>query len=82
MLCRFVAGALAIFLLAASANAQDTTTSGANTGTSSRAVDNDDEGFDMGWLGLLGLAGLTGLMGRDKHNHNDRNVGVGHTTTR
>jgi hypothetical protein len=26
---------------------------------------NDDGGFDLGWLGLLGLAGLLGLRKRD-----------------
>ena len=27
-------------------------------------VEQDDEGFDLGWLGLIGLAGLAGLTGR------------------
>lgn len=31
-----------------------------------RVVQNDDDGFDWGWLGLLGLIGLAGLMRRDR----------------
>jgi MYXO-CTERM domain-containing protein len=35
------------------------------------AVDNDDDGFDMGWLGLLGLLGLAGLTGRNRPHAHD-----------
>ena len=36
---------------------------GNNAGTTTR--DNDDRGFNPGWLGLIGLAGLAGLRRRD-----------------
>lgn len=42
--------------------ATDTTT------TETAAAPEQDEGFDVGWLGLLGLIGLAGLRGRN----NDR----------
>ncbi|MBB4003198.1 MYXO-CTERM domain-containing protein [Aurantimonas endophytica] len=29
----------------------------------------DDEGFDLGWLGLLGLAGLAGLKKPKRETH-------------
>jgi len=39
-----------------------TDTTGTSTTTDTRtAVDNNDDGFDWGWLGLLGLLGLAGL---------------------
>ncbi len=31
-------------------------------------LDDDDDGFDWGWLGLLGLIGLAGLKRRDDHD--------------
>ncbi|NDV89325.1 hypothetical protein GTW51_21925 [Aurantimonas aggregata] len=34
-------------------------------------VEQDDDGFDPGWLGLLGLAGLAGLAGRKRATHVD-----------
>lgn len=33
-------------------------------------IENDDDGFDWGWLGLLGLIGLAGLKGRDRDTSN------------
>ena len=33
-------------------------------------VDDDDDGFDMGWIGLLGLVGLAGLAGRNRRHVN------------
>ncbi|NDV88820.1 LPXTG cell wall anchor domain-containing protein [Aurantimonas aggregata] len=30
---------------------------------------NEDDGFDLGWLGLIGLLGLAGLAGRKRNTH-------------
>ena len=67
--------ALAAGLLAGSASvavSQGTaTTPGATAtpGATTTEVENDnDDGFDFGWLGLLGLLGLTGLKKR-KNDH-------------
>ena len=67
------AAALAAALLAATgtaALAQGTPATSQETpgGATANAGDNDDEGFDLGWLGLIGLAGLAGLTGR-KRDH-------------
>ena len=37
------------------------------------AVEDEDDGPDLGWLGLIGLVGLGGLMRRDRdvHTHRD-----------
>lgn len=51
--------ATVLVLGAAPAFAQDPSTATAPAVTTT--VDDDDNGFDMGWLGLLGLAGLLGL---------------------
>lgn len=52
--------ALAIIAAPVSAFAQDTTTD-TTIDTSGVAVEREDDGFNLGWLGLLGLAGLLGL---------------------
>ncbi len=31
-------------------------------------LDDDNDGFDLGWLGLVGLAGLLGLRRREVHD--------------
>jgi hypothetical protein len=36
--------------------------------TGAATTQNNDGGFNTGWLGLLGLAGLAGLAGRKKHD--------------
>ena len=54
-----VAATLLALAVAAPAMAQDT--AAAPTAT----VQEEDDGFDLGWLGLLGLAGLLGLRRRD-----------------
>ncbi|MBD1873839.1 WGxxGxxG-CTERM domain-containing protein [Nodosilinea sp. FACHB-131] len=43
-------------------------------------TDNNDDGFDWGWLGLLGLAGLAGLKGKDR-DHDTRTAYADRTTT-
>ena len=67
------AAALAAVLLAGTsvaALAQGTaTTPGATPGAVATTVDDDDDGFDLGWLGLLGLIGLAGLRGRKHEQH-------------
>ncbi len=30
----------------------------------------EEDGFDWGWLGLIGLLGLAGLAGKDQRNNN------------
>lgn len=73
-----VASAISItaWIGAVSAFAQDRDNTGGAT-TTTRTVREDDDGFDMSWIGLLGLAGLAGLIPR---NRNDRHI-VGTTTT-
>jgi hypothetical protein len=34
-----------------------------------RVYENEDDGFDWGWLGLFGLIGLAGLAGLGGKNH-------------
>ena len=79
-----VGAVLAAFALG-SAYAQETVSGDTDLvrGTDSgiNSVRDDDDGFDMGWIGLLGLAGLAGLMPRDRRDRND-NTGTGHTTKR
>ena len=56
-------GALALclgFLTVVSTPAQNNANT--NVGGTTRTVERDDDGFDLGWLGLLGLAGLAVLM--------------------
>jgi hypothetical protein len=40
-----------------------------DVGVRTTTTDDDNDGFDLGWLGLAGLAGLIGLMPRDRNNH-------------
>ena len=44
--------------------AQNAPAAGTEAGSSTQA-DNDEGGFDMGWLGLLGLLGLMGMRRRE-----------------
>ncbi|MBD1914693.1 MULTISPECIES: WGxxGxxG family protein [Cyanophyceae] len=55
-----------------------TTTDG--IGTTTTTNDNND-GFDWGWLGLIGLAGLAGLKGKDRDNDNRVSYADRTTTT-
>ena len=58
--------------VASPALSQQTTTPPAEDETRiqpSARDDDEDDGFDLGWLGLLGLIGLAGLRGR---RHVDR----------
>ena len=48
----------------AQTNPDNTTTVDPATSGQDVVVENEDDGFDWGWLGLLGLAGLAGLAGR------------------
>ena len=72
---RFQAAALATLILAGmtpGAYAQTATTPAAPVTTTDNAVvtdrvSEDDDGFDLGWLGIFGLFGLFGLRGR-KHD--------------
>ena len=51
-------------------------------GTTTTTTENNNDGFDWGWLGLLGLAGLAGLKGKDKGKDRDnRTAYADHTTT-
>ena len=44
--------------------------------------ENDDDGFDWGWLGLIGLAGLAGLAGKKRQEPTAyRDPGVTTTST-
>jgi MYXO-CTERM domain-containing protein len=62
--------AASLLAISAPAVAQDTQNPPAAT---TNAAD-DDDGFDLGWLGLIGLLGLAGLVGRRR---NDRDTTVG-----
>ena len=66
-------GVLAVTILGASLSfAQTPDNANSDRGT----TQNDNRGFDWGWLGLLGLAGLGGLRGRarDTASQRDRDV--------
>lgn len=54
---------LTLAVVPVTAFAQDTTTTDTTTSaaTDTTANNDNDQGFDYGWLGLLGLAGLAGL---------------------
>jgi hypothetical protein len=60
------AAALLSMMAIVPAMAQTGTGTGPTTGTTT--TQNNDRGFNPGWLGLLGLAGLAGLTGRKKHD--------------
>ena len=51
-------------------------TTGSTVGTTQAPVNDNDDGFDWGWLGLAGLAGLAPLFMRRKHEevHVERRV--------
>jgi hypothetical protein len=38
----------------------------AQTNEPARVYENEDNGFDWGWLGLFGLIGLAGLAGKNR----------------
>ena len=56
-----LAAAAAILLFTCAAPAVAQTSAEPATAPVATTVDDEDEGFDLGWLGLLGLAGLLGL---------------------
>ena len=43
-------------------------------GSRTTTMRDDDDGFDLGWIGLAGLAGLFGLMPRDRHDRKDHDL--------
>ena len=62
----FARSALAITLLSAGLAIPAAAQGDAGTGSAGTTTsDNDDDGFNPGWLGLIGLAGLAGLRRRD-----------------
>jgi hypothetical protein len=78
-----ILGILAVTLLGASltfAQTPDNANSDRGTGTpaTQKADNNNNRGFDWGWLGLLGLVGLSGLAGRKRREYTtterDQNV--------
>ncbi len=70
-----------IMLLIASAPvaAQTGATTGATSGIQTTTAEDDDNGFDPGWLGLLGLLGLAGLRRRREEPVVRRDVDTGTT---
>ncbi|CAO4184809.1 WGxxGxxG family protein [Methylorubrum extorquens] len=65
---RFVAATLLTLVVTTPALAQATNPATNAPQTTSASKDNDND-FDMGWLGLIGLAGLAGLMrGNKRHD--------------
>ncbi len=86
---RDIAGMLlAALLILVSAPAQGYAQTTGDTGQTMRqsggqvaAVDDDDDGMDLGWIGLLGLAGLLGLRRREP-DHVHRVDTPPRTTTR
>lgn len=60
---------------------QATTTATTDYGTTQNA-DDDEGGFNPGWLGLLGLLGLAGLRKKDHVHHVDTTRTTGTTTGR
>ncbi|MBB4001615.1 WGxxGxxG family protein [Aurantimonas endophytica] len=68
----FYAAALAAGLLAATSTAALAQATAPDTETVQPTTNqNDDDGFDLGWLGLIGLLGLAGLAGRKRTTHVD-----------
>jgi hypothetical protein len=63
---------LSLGMTISSSYAQDGTRGGVGAGTTITRDDND--GFDLGWIGLAGLAGLIGLMPRDRHDGRDHDL--------
>ena len=68
MVHRIASSCLIALALACSlpAPAQNTTQGGSTGGTTQRADNDRDSGFNLGWLGLIGLVGLIGLKRRDR----------------
>lgn len=69
------AGSIVTFSLSmtlASSFAQDTTRDAIGARTTTTRDNND--GFNLGWIGLAGLAGLVGLMPRDRGVRHDQNI--------
>ncbi|NDV87979.1 hypothetical protein GTW51_14835 [Aurantimonas aggregata] len=65
------AAALAAGLLAATGTAALAQATAPDTETVQPMTNqnDDDDGFDLGWLGLIGLLGLAGLAGRKRDTH-------------
>lgn len=63
---------LSLTMTVDSSSAQDNTLDDA--GRTTTALQNDNDGFDLGWIGLAGLLGLAGLMPRDQPNRNGNDV--------
>ncbi|GAB4378680.1 MAG: hypothetical protein Kow00121_31120 [Elainellaceae cyanobacterium] len=64
---------LVVAPLSISASATEgTTVPDAGIGTTDIEVEEEDDGFDWGWLGLLGLIGLAGLAGKKRDDDRDR----------
>jgi hypothetical protein len=57
---------LAVALLAGTATCALAQSTDTTAGQTTAAVDHDDDGFDLGWIGLLGLLGLAGLRRREQ----------------
>ncbi len=63
---------LSLGMTISSSFAQDSTRDGVGARTTTTRDNNN--GFDLGWIGLAGLAGLVGLMPRDRHDRNDNDM--------
>ena len=61
---------LSLGMTISSSFAQDRTRDAVDARTTT--THDDDDGFDLGWIGLAGLAGLVGLMPRDRNDRHDR----------
>jgi len=43
-------------------------------GSNATTARNDNDGFNLGWIGLAGLAGLVGLMPHDRRDRTDHDL--------
>ena len=63
---------LSLGMTMASSFAQDRTND--EVGTNMATARDDNDGFELGWIGLAGLAGLVGLMPRDRKDRHDHDL--------
>lgn len=63
---------LSLGMTIASSFGQSTTRD--NDGVRTTTTRDNNDGFNLGWMGLIGLAGLVGLMPRTRRDHNEHDL--------